>query len=90
MLEFSRKVPIEIPSVTSRELKTRSFRLSFTAGVTVNEEAGKQDSVVEQYLCPRPSISSTVARCVPPSLPPFSRLIPHPPDEAKWTLVEAR
>lgn len=46
------------------------FRLSFTAGVTVNEEAGKQDSVVEQYLCPRPLPPLVARRASLPSADP--------------------
>lgn len=69
-------------SVKSKDIS----RLSFTAGVTVNEEAGKQDSVVEQYLRPRPPPPLATRRA---SLPSASPTLVIPQRETKWTLVEA-
>lgn len=63
------------------------LRLSFTAGVTVNEEAGKQDKRCgAEYLRPR-SPPPLAARRV--SLPSANPTLVIPRHEAKWTLVEA-
>lgn len=78
------KVSILLNAISG--LKCNIFRLSDTAGVTVNEEAGKQDSVVEQYLCPRPLPPPVTRRAFLPSTNPTTWVIPH--REAKWTLIE--
>ena len=62
---FSQEVPRVLSDIKSKDIS----RLSFTAGVTVNEEAGKQDSVVEQYLCPRSPPPLATLRASLPSQP---------------------
>lgn len=65
-----------VPTLSNIKSKDIS-RLSFTAGVTVNEEAGKQDSVVEQYLRPRPPPPLAARRAA--SLPLASPHLGDPP-----------